>query len=202
MFRKELASARSYPDMAFEVHLSEMNLGETFLLMNQTDSAAFYLAKCEDFFRSIGNISALYYLDTQLIELALKQNNLALARKRLAEAVKPDYVEPNMLHIRNRYLQHYYEETGDYKKAYYYQRENQRIDDSTRNERIKMRTAEIDLKYRQDTTLMKQKIFIQQKENEVLGLHQRMYVWMSVCFLILILAVFIYLYNKKQRRPV
>ena len=80
--------------MAFEVHLSEMNLGETFLLMNQTDSAAFYLAKCEDFFRSIGNISALYYLDTQLIELALKQNNLALARKRLAEAVKPDYVEP------------------------------------------------------------------------------------------------------------
>jgi tetratricopeptide (TPR) repeat protein len=199
MFRKELAFARSYPDMAFEVHLSEMNLGETFLLMNQTDSAAFYLAKCEDFFRSIGNISALYYLDTQLIELALKQNNLALARKRLAEAVKPDYVEPNMLHIRNRYLQHYYEETGDYKKAYYYQRENQRIDDSTRNERIKMRTAEIDLKYRQDTTLMKQKIFIQQKENEVLGLHQRMYVWMSVCFLILILAVFIYLYNKKQR---
>lgn len=123
MFRKELAFARSYPDMAFEVHLSEMNLGETFLLMNQTDSAAFYLAKCEDFFRSIGNISALYYLDTQLIELALKQNNLALARKRLAEAVKPDYVEPNMLHIRNRYLQHYYEETGDYKKAYYYQRE-------------------------------------------------------------------------------
>ena len=62
---KELAFARSYPDMAFEVHLSEMNLGETFLLMNQTDSAAFYLAKCEDFFRSIGNISALYYLDTQ-----------------------------------------------------------------------------------------------------------------------------------------
>ena len=40
MFRKELAFARSYPDMAFEVHLSEMNLGETFLLMNQTDSAA------------------------------------------------------------------------------------------------------------------------------------------------------------------
>lgn len=75
----------------------------------------------------------------------------------MSSHMKPDYVEPNMLHIRNRYLQHYYEETGDYKKAYYYQRENQRIDDSTRNERIKMRTAEIDLKYRQDTTLMKQR---------------------------------------------
>ena len=124
------------------------------------------------FFRSIENQTALYYLDTQLIELALKQNNLPLARKRMSEAIQPDYVEPNMQHIRNRYLQHYFEEVGDFKQAYYYQMENQRIDDSTRNERIKMRTAEIDLKYSQDTTLMKQKIFIQQKENEVLALNQ------------------------------
>ena len=88
---------------------------------------------------------------------------------------QPDYVEPNMQHIRNRYLQHYFEEVGDFKQAYYYQMENQRIDDSTRNERIKMRTAEIDLKYSQDTTLMKQKIFIQQKENEVLALSQTLF---------------------------
>ena len=64
----------------------------------------------------------------------------------MSEAIQPDYVEPNMQHIRNRYLQHYFEEVGDFKQAYYYQMENQRIEDSTRNERIKMRTAEIDLK--------------------------------------------------------
>jgi len=199
MFRKSLDLCRSYPDMTFEGHLTEMNMGETFLLMNQTDSASYYLDLCGDFFRSIGHQTALYYLDTQLIELALKENNLPLARKRLAEAVKPDYVEPNMKHIRNRNLQHYFEEAGDFKQAYHYQMENQRIDDSTRNERIKMRTAEIDLKYSQDTTLMKQKIFIQQKENEVLALNQTLYIWMSVCVCILILVIFIYIYSKKQR---
>lgn len=199
MFKAELALAKRFPDMVFEEHLSEMNLGETFLLMNQTDSAAYYLNECQDFFRSIGNRSALYYLDTQLIELALKQNNLPLAQKRLNNAIKLDYVEPNMLHIRNRYLQHYFAESGDYKKAYYYQSENQRIDDSIRNERIKMRTAEIDLKYKQDTTLMKQKIFIQQKENEVLELNQQIYVWMFSCIGIFILVIFVYLYNKKQK---
>ena len=47
-----------------------------------------------------------------MIELALKQNNLSLARKRMSEAIQPDYVEPNMQHIRNRYLQHYFEEVG------------------------------------------------------------------------------------------
>lgn len=157
--------------------------------MNQVDSAAYYLNLCSDFFRSIENQTALYYLDTQLIELALKQNNLSLARKRMSEAIQPDFVEPNMQHIRNRYLQHYFEEVGDFKQAYYYQMENQRIDDSTRNERIKMRTAEIDLKYSQDTTLMKQKIFIQQKENEVLALNQTLYLWMFACICILGLVV-------------
>lgn len=58
------------------------------------------------------NQTALYYLDTQLIELALKQNNLSLARKRMSEAIQPDYVEPNMQHIRNRYLQHYLKRWG------------------------------------------------------------------------------------------
>lgn len=198
-FRKSLLLARSYPDMIFEEHLTEMNLGETFLLMNQVDSTAYYLNLCSDFFRSIENQTALYYLDTQLIELALKQNNLSLARKRMSEAIQPDYVEPNMQHIRNRYLQHYFEEVGDFKQAYYYQMENQRIDDSTRNERIKMRTAEIDLKYSQDTTLMKQKIFIQQKENEVLALNQTLYLWMFACICILGLVVFVYMYNKRQR---
>ena len=47
----------------------------------------------------------------------------------MSEAIQPDYVEPNMQHIRNRYLQHYFEEVGDFKQAYYYQMENQRIDD-------------------------------------------------------------------------
>lgn len=199
MFRKGLKLACSYPDMEFEKHLTELNMGETFLLMDQTDSAACYLNLCSGFFHAIGNQAALYYLDTQLIELALKQDDLPLARHRLAEAVRPDYVEPSMQHIRNRYLQHYFEEAGDFEQAYHYQMQNQRIDDSTRNERIKMRTAEIDLKYSQDTTLMKQKIFIQQKENEVLALNQTLYIWMFVCVCILILVLFIYIYNKKQR---
>ena len=198
IFRRSLVLARSYSDMIFEEHLTEMNLGETFLLMNQVISAAYYLNLCGDFFRSIENQTALYYLDTQLIELALKQNDLPLARKRMSEAVQPDYVEPNMQHIRNRYLQHYFEEAGDFRQAYYYQMENQRIDDSTRNERIKMRTAEIDLKYSQDTTLMKQKIFIQKKENEVLALNQTLYIWISVCICVLFLVVFIIVYNKKR----
>lgn len=127
----------------------------------------------------MNNETALYYIDTQLIELALKENNVPLARKRLAEAVRPTYVDPNMVHIRNRYLQHYFEEEGDYKKAYHYQMANARMDDSIRSERVKMRTAEIVQRYRQDSTLMKKEMIIAEKQNELLVLNQ--YIYSGVC---------------------
>lgn len=50
----------------FEEHLTEMNLGETFLLMNQVDSAAYYLNLCSDFFvlsKSDGSLLFGYPID-------------------------------------------------------------------------------------------------------------------------------------------
>ena len=174
-FNRLMSLISSYPNMEFERNLTMVNLGETHLLLNHIDSASYYLDKCHKYFKKEKNATALYYIDTQFIELALKNNNLALARKRLQEAVRPAHVEPNMIRIRNRYLQHYYEKAGDYKQAYYYQIANQRIDDSTRNERIRMRVAEIVQKYRQDSTLMKKEMMIREKENEVLHLNEWIY---------------------------
>lgn len=52
-----------------------------------------------------------------------------------------------MIHVRNRYLQRYFEKVGDYERAYHYLEENHHIDDSIRNERVKMRAAELNLHY-------------------------------------------------------
>lgn len=196
-FRRSLELSNQYPGMEFERNLTMINLGEVYLLLNRTDSAEYYLSRCYDFFHSIGNISALYYIDTQLIELALKQGNLELASRRLKEAVKPEHIDPNMVHIRNRYLQHYYAEKGDFKQAYHYQSENQRIDDSTRNEWIKMRVMEIALQYSRDSTLMKKEISIREKENQVLRLHQWLYAAISG---VLLLAILILVIRRKRDR--
>ena len=198
-FRRLLAFLSQYPEMKFERNLTMVNMGEVFLLMNETDSATYYLDRCYPYFREIGNTTALYYIDTQLIELALKKNNLALARKRLRDAVKPDFVDPNMLHIRNRYLQHYFEESGNFRQAYLYLKENNRIDDSIRNERVKMRTAMIALEYRQDSTLMEKEMLIQQNKNKVLRLNQWLYGGALVVLLAVMFGVFAFLYRKKKR---
>lgn len=198
-FRRLLTLLQHYPEMEFERNVTLINLGDVFLSMNQTDSASYYLTRCYDFFHKKHNNSALYYIDTQLIELALKEGNLPLARKRMRQAVTPEYVEPNMVHIRNRYLQHYFEKAGDFKNAYYYLIENQRIDDSTRNERVKMRAAEIALKYRQDSTLMKKEILIRQKRNEVLLLNQWLYRMVVAGLLSVGVLTVIVFYRKRKR---
>lgn len=198
-FRRSLKVVNRYPDMTFERNLTMINLGEVFLLLNSLDSASYYLQKCRGFFDSIQHTTALYCIDTQLMELALKQGNVALARKRLQQARKYDQVEPNMVHVRNRYLQRYYEKVGDYKQAYHYLKENHRMDDSIRNERVRMRAAELELKYAQDSTLMKKELSIREKENQVLQLHQWMYVIVGGCFLLIAIVFVIILYRKRLR---
>lgn len=197
-FRKSLALANSYPDMEFERNFTKVNMGEVFMLMNETDSATLYLEDCYSFFKSINQVSALYYIETQLIELALKKGEIKLASNIINNAVKPDFIEPNMLLIRNKYLQHYFEESGDYKNAYIYQTKNVRMDDSIRNERIKMHSAEISLKYKQDSTLMKKEIFIKEKESQVLILHQWIYVLILSLLLIVSLLCILIIFRKRR----
>lgn len=198
-FRRLLLLFRTHPEMELDKNITMINIGDVFLSMGQIDSASYYLSRCYDFFQKEKNNSALYYIDTQLIELALKQGDLQLAKERLQHAVTPNYVEPNMVHIRNRYLQHYFEKAGDFKNAYYFLQKNQRIDDSTRNERVKMRAAEIALKYRQDSTLMKKEILIGQKQNEVLRLNQWLYrIVVAVLVLGGVLLVVVF-YRKRKR---
>ena len=73
-----MAYVSLHPEMEYERNLTMVNMGEVFLLMNQTDSASYYLSRCYKFFQKVDNNSALYYIDTQLIELALKEGNLPL----------------------------------------------------------------------------------------------------------------------------
>lgn len=198
-FRKVLDLVEDYPDMLWALNLTYLNLSDCFLKLDETDSAAIYLDRCEPFFKELGVTTALYYIDTQNIELALKRHDFSKARRLLMKSGIPTDVDPDMLHIRNKNLELFFEETGNYKQAYKYLKENNRLDDSIRNERVRMHTADLTLRYQQDSTLMAHKVLFQKKENEVLVLRQTRFVILAVAIVALLVAVFIYLYNRKKR---
>lgn len=151
------------------------------------------------FFEEMGVSTALYYIDTQKIELALLQKDFQEARRLLSESVVPPGIDPDMVHIRNKYLQQFYEETGNYKRAYHYLQRNNLLDDSIRNERVRMRTADLTLRYQQDSTLMAHRVLLQEQKNEVLVLRQTQFVVFAVAVVSILTAVFLYLYSKKKR---
>lgn len=199
-FRRAERLALRQPEMEFELNLSRLNLSDCFLHCNLPDSAEKYVALAEPFFRKIGMATALYYIDTQNTMLALYRKDFAAARRYIrATATPPPGIDPEMLYIRNRNLQLYNEERGDYRRAYHFLQEIVRLDDSIRNERIRMRTADLVLRYQQDSALMARDILIHKQRNEVLKLREGRFAGLLIALLACLIAAFVYLYNKKKR---
>lgn len=198
-FQKVIDLVEGYADMSFELNLGRLNLGDCYLQLNKVDLAVKYINECQLFFEGMGVSTALYYIDTQKIELALLQKDFQEARRLLSESVVPPGIDPDMVHIRNKYLQQFYEETGNYKRAYHYLQRNNQLDDSIRNERVRMRTADLTLRYQQDSTLIAHRVLLQEQKNKVLVLRQTQFVVFAVAVVAILTAVFLYLYSKKKR---
>ncbi len=133
-----------------------------------------------------------------MIELALKKGNIAQAQEMIATA-PVGHLDANMLTIRNQYLQHYFERTGGYRRAYEYLKRNGHLDDSIRSERVQMRVAELDMRYQQDTIVLRKEIQIQQQAGEMKALKLSVYVWILVCVLLVAGTVVIIWYMRKKR---
>lgn len=198
-FQKVIDLVEGYADMSFELNLGRLNLGDCYLQLNKVDLAVKYINECQLFFEGMGVSTALYYIDTQKIELALLQKDFQEARRLLSESVVPPGIDPDMVHIRNKYLQQFYEETGNYKRAYHYLQRNNQLDDSIRNERVRMRTADLTLRYQQDSTLIAHRVLLQEQKNKVLVLRQTQFVVFAVAVVSILTEVFLYLYSKKKR---
>lgn len=188
-----------YPQMVFESNLSKVNLDDLYLLTNRLDSAENNLNEGYRYFSEIKNNSAMHYIETLMIELSLKKGNIARAREMIARTASTGHVDANMLTIRNQYLQHYYEKAGDYRNAYEYLKRDYQLNDSIRSERIRTRVAELDMRYRQDTIVLRKEMQIQRQAGEVRVLKLSMYIWVLVCLLLAAGTVVIIWYMRKKR---
>ena len=134
-----------------------------------------------------------------MIELALQKGNMALAHKMIERTAPVGHLDANMLTIRNQYLQHYFERAGDYRRAYEYLKRDCRLDDSIRSERVQTRVAELDMRYRQDTIVLRKEMQIQRQVGEVKALKLSVYIWVLVCVLLVAGTGGIIWYMRKKR---
>lgn len=184
----------------YYINVCEINTGEIYLWLGQLDSARYYLDRSYSYFFRYENKSALFHLATLKAALALKEGKLHEAGKLLSSFTDTAGIAPNMKSIRNESLRLYYESTGDYRQAYRYLQKNVAIDSMLRDERGRKRVAELDMRYKQDTTLIRRDAIIREQSAEVKALKMSSLIWTLVCIILFGLTAFLIFYYKRQRK--
>lgn len=183
----------------YSINLCDVNLGDIYLHLNKLDSAEYFLDKSYAYFQQKKIDNMLYYIATVKAGVALKQNNAKKAFGLLQQFSKVVNVEPTILSIRNKYLQDYYVKVGNYKQAYQYQLNNIRQDDSIRTDRMNNRIAEVDMRFKQDTALVKRKYLIDKQAVQIHSLRLTNFFFFFIVAAFIVMAILAYVNFKRKR---
>ena len=176
------------------------NLADTYLQLGNYKLSKFYADRAEEYFKSINFSRGLYYLNSIRIGLAVSQKNYAEANKLKNKKINISGVDPNLLSIRNKYLEKLAIKESKYKEAYEYLRKENELSDSVRNDLTQKKIAELSLRYRQDTILIKKELLIQRQKSEMKTLRLGYYIWILVFILFASATLYIYFDLKRKHK--
>ena len=109
----------------------------------------------------------LYYLNSLMASLALKQNKPDKAYTYLSQQFDEKRMSPSYVYMHNKRMMEYYSCVGDYKKAYGYLELVNIYDDSIRNITRINNISEIESRYSQDTIILHKDVIIANSKAEL-----------------------------------
>lgn len=144
------------------------NLGQTYLELNRLDSAQKYLANTTKFFFVQPNMQndLQFYIDGLNAALALKQNRLDKASAILSKPYDLSKMSPNYLYLYHKGWADLYERKGQFAKALQYQKLMKQYDDSLRNATMVSNVQENELRFKQDTAIVRRDLILQSTQAE------------------------------------
>jgi tetratricopeptide (TPR) repeat protein len=196
-FKKANRIIQAYP--AYKA-VTEINLAETFLLLNQLDSAKHYLDKAAIVFLSPeSGAPEKFYTNGLYASIALAENDIKTAEKRLHVSYDMEIVNPTYIYYHNKRLEELYAKKGNYKKAYEYKTKAAVYNDSIINNVAQNNIAEIEMRYRQDTTLLKRDVMIAEREHRVAELRNENILSISAGMGVVLLIIILLMYYKRKK---
>lgn len=152
----------------FMTAVVDANLGQTYLELNRLDSAQKYLANTTKFFFVQPNMQndLQFYIDGLNAALALKQNHLDKASAILSKPYDLSKMSPNYLYLYHKGWADLYERKGQFAKALQYQKLMKQYDDSLRNATMVSNVQENELRFKQDTAIVRRDLILQSTQAE------------------------------------
>lgn len=141
----------------------DANLGQTYLELNQLDSAQKYLDRTYRYFCAKPDLQSdvQFYIDGLFAALAMRRGDLAKATEILSKPYDLSKMSPNYLYLYHKGLANLYERKGQYAKALAYQKLKNQYDDSLRNATMVSNVQENELRFKQDTAIVRRDVALQ-----------------------------------------
>lgn len=145
----------------FDMYLCKVNLADVYLNLDSIRTAQRYLDEVEPYFHKRDDFTALHYCKTIRIGIATKTGNIATAQRLIADNDETQHpVQYTLVNLRNRYLQKYYEQVGNFRRAYELLQSNYAYNDSLEHNHSNMRSADIMARFTSDTLQLRHDLMI------------------------------------------
>ncbi|WP_044263870.1 tetratricopeptide repeat-containing sensor histidine kinase [Bacteroides timonensis] len=200
-YQKKYDQAWKYMEMLYELiepHKDSMPYEDAMIKGNYADlalrsgknmeKAEEYIKESKTLFASVGVTFINYYLESMQLSLAIAKNDLQEAQELVARFEKEptDNVQIDHLSFRNSALIAYYKKMHDYEKALALYEANSLIEDSLRSDRQKKYVADLNLRYMNDTTHLRNRITISTQENKIALLRLEVISGFAVMFILIV----------------
>lgn len=184
----------------FMTAVVDANLGQTYLELNRLDSAQKYLANTTKFFFVQPNMQndLQFYIDGLNAALALKQNRLDKASAILSKPYDLSKMSPNYLYLYHKGWADLYERKGQFAKALQYQKLMKQYDDSLRNATMVSNVQENELRFKQDTAIVRRDLILQSTQAEAKS--SRLILFLVIGLLVVGVLALVVFYRYKSLR--
>lgn len=198
-FLKAQRATRSL-EQPFLTAVVEANLGQTYMELNRLDSAAKYLDLSSRFFLAKPDMKSdfQFYMDGLNASLALKRGELKRAHQLLSKPYVLSAMSPNYMYLHHKSLAYLYEKEGDFASALHYQKLMSQYDDSLRNATMLSSVSENELRFKQDTAIIRRDVNLQAAKSEARNM-RIIYILIIGMLVIGILALVAWIRNKALR---
>lgn len=186
-FIKASAELKSIGDPYLDA-VTHSNMGECYMYLDSLQEARKYIDMSVGEFDAMAfrDVNQEFYLNSLRGELELRSGNLDLARRLLLSADADSItLSPRYVALHHHRLSEYYDATGDYREAMRQLARAETLDDSVLRFIARNYTAEVNARYSQDTTILRTRVRVTEKEEEI----SRLYLW--VAFLVSVAVIII-----------
>ena len=185
-----------HPGMLWERKFCHINLTDVCLKEGDAAGADSLLRETHAFFAPTGDEATLSYIHTQQMELALLEGKAGQVRRLMQENPLPQDARSDIRLQRLDFLARFHAGQGEWQQACDARASYVALADSLRDERVRMKTADMQLRYERDATVLEQQIRINRQQMKLMQVYA---VLLAVLVLLLLLAFLVYYRRKKAR---